>query len=240
MEQLDQIAKVIALTMGVGWASGINLYAAILMLGILGITGNMVLPPDLQILATPLVIAAAGIMYVVEFFIDKIPGMDTGWDTLHTFIRIPAGALLAAGAVGDVNTAVSLAAAILGGGMATATHATKSGTRVLINTSPEPVTNWIASITEDIVVIAGIWTALQHPWVFIALLIVFILALIWLLPKLWQGIRKVFGLIGRLFGPGKTEAPMQRKQPGESLNHVGSEQNRNEIHRGRYKRDKGR
>ncbi len=217
MEQLDQIAKVIALTMGVGWASGINLYAAILMLGILGITGNMVLPPDLQILATPLVIAAAGIMYVVEFFIDKIPGMDTGWDTLHTFIRIPAGALLAAGAVGDVNPAVSVAAAILGGGMATATHATKSGTRVLINTSPEPVTNWIASITEDIVVIAGIWTALQHPWVFIALLIIFILALIWLLPKLWQGIRKVFGLIGRLFGPGK------------NLNDVSSGQNKNGI-----------
>lgn len=217
MEQLDQIAKVIALTMGVGWASGINLYAAILMLGILGITGNMVLPPDLQILATPLVIAAAGIMYVVEFFVDKIPGMDTGWDTLHTFIRIPAGALLAAGAVGDVNPAVSVAAAILGGGMATATHATKSGTRVLINTSPEPVTNWIASITEDIVVIAGIWTALQHPWVFIALLIIFILALIWLLPKLWQGIRKVFGLIGRLFGPGK------------NLNDVSSGQNKNGI-----------
>lgn len=217
MEQLDQIAKVIALTMGVGWASGINLYAAILMLGILGITGNTVLPPDLQILATPLVIIAAGIMYVVEFFVDKIPGMDTGWDTLHTFIRIPAGALLAAGAVGDVNPAVSLAAAILGGGMATATHATKSGTRVLINTSPEPVTNWIASITEDIVVIAGIWTALQHPWVFITLLIIFILALIWLLPKLWRGIRKVFGLIGRLFGPGK------------NLNDVSSGQNKNGI-----------
>jgi hypothetical protein len=211
MEQLDHIAKIVALSMGVAWASGINLYAAIFMLGILAKTGNIVLPPDLQILASPLVIAAAGVMYVVEFFADKIPGIDTGWDTVQTFIRIPMGALLAAGAVGHVNPAVSLAAAILGGGIATITHATKAGTRVLINTSPEPLTNWIASITEDLVVIAGIWTALQHPWIFIAVLTVFILSLIWLLPRLWRGIKKVFDSIRRLFKGGGTEARMQVK-----------------------------
>jgi hypothetical protein len=103
MEQLDQIVGVIALTMGVAWASGINLYAALFLLGALGATGNIGLPPDLQILAAPPVIAAAGIMYLVEFFADKVPGVDTGWDAIHTFIRIPAGALLAAGAVGDVS-----------------------------------------------------------------------------------------------------------------------------------------
>lgn len=207
MDQLNLIAGIISLTMGVAWASGINLYATIFILGMLGASGNMVLPPDLQILADPLVIVAAGIMYCVEFFADKVPGVDTGWDTFHTFIRIPGGALLAAGAVGDVTPAVSLAAAIVGGSLAGGTHATKSGTRVLINTSPEPVTNWIASITEDVAVIAGLWTALYYPWAFITILIIFILLMIWWLPKIWNGVKKIFGFIGRLFGfSGKNEA----------------------------------
>jgi len=207
MEQLNQIVTIISLTMGVAWASGINLYASIFMLGFLGATGNMILPPDLEILSNPLVIAAAGIMYAVEFFADKIPGFDTGWDTIHTFIRIPGGALLAAGAVGDVDPAVSLAAAIVGGSLAGSTHATKSGTRVLINASPEPVTNWAASITEDVAVIAGLWTALHYPWVFLVILIVFILLMIWWLPKIWRGIKKVFGFIGRLLGFGNRDQP---------------------------------
>jgi hypothetical protein len=201
--------------MGVAWASGINLYAAILILGLLGTTGNMVLPPDLQILANPVVIAAAGFMFVVEFVIDKIPGVDTGWDTLHTFIRIPAGALLAAGAVGDVNPAIVLAAAIVGGGMAAGTHATKSGTRVMINASPEPVSNWVASLVEDFIVIAGLWTALHYPWLFIVLLIAFIVLMIWLLPKLWRGIKKVFAFLGRLLGQGKADELIPEDEPGK-------------------------
>jgi hypothetical protein len=200
MEQLNAVAATIALTMGVAWASGINLYAAICMLGILGATGNMTLPADLQILSNPLVIGAAGVMYCVEFFADKVPGIDTGWDTLHTFIRIPGGALLAAGAVGDVNPAVSLAAAIVGGGVAAGAHTTKAGTRVLINTSPEPVTNWIASLTEDAVVVAGLWAALNHPWAFLVALAVFIVAMLWLLPRLWRAFKKILAGIGRLFG----------------------------------------
>lgn len=207
MEQFNQIADTLSLTMGVAWASGINLYASILVLGLLGLTNNIVLPPDLQILMNPLVITAAGVMYLVEFIADKIPGVDTGWDALHTFIRIPAGALLAAGAVGDVSPALGLSAGILGGGLAAGAHATKSGSRVIINTSPEPFTNWTASVVEDIAVIGGLWTALHYPWLFIALMIVFILLMIWLLPKLWRGIKKVFGFIGRLFGHGKTDKP---------------------------------
>jgi hypothetical protein len=199
MEQLDQITKTIALMMGVGWASGLNLYAAILMLGILGASGNVVLPPELQVLTSPLVIVAAIIMYLVEFFADKVPGVDTGWDTIHTFIRIPAGALLAAGAVGPVNPALAVAAALLGGGMAALSHATKAGTRVLINTSPEPFTNWTASITEDVMVIGGIWVALHHPWLFLVLLTAFVLLAIWLLPKIWQGVKKVGSAIRQLF-----------------------------------------
>ena len=199
MDNLNEISKTIALAMGAGWASGINLYLAVLMLGLLEITGNISLPQDLQILSNPMVIGAAGLMYLVEFFADKTPGVDTGWDVIHTFIRIPAGAVLAASAVGDVNPAVELAAAIAGGSIAAGTHAVKTGTRALINTSPEPFSNWTASITEDLAVIAGIWTALYYPWLFITLLVIFILLMIWLLPKIWQGIKKVFSLIVRFF-----------------------------------------
>ncbi len=198
------IVEIIALSMGAAWASGINLYAALATLGILGATGNIVLPPDLAILANPVVIAAAGFMYCVEFFADKVPGVDTAWDSVHTFIRIPAGAMLAAGAVGDLGAAAEVAAAIVGGSLSAACHCTKAGSRVLINASPEPFTNWGASIGEDIAVIAGLWAALYHPVIFLVLLILFIVLMIWLLPKIWRGIRKVFAWLIRLFG-GKTE-----------------------------------
>jgi hypothetical protein len=201
MNELNSVANIIALTMGVGWASGINLYAAIFMLGLMGATGSIALPPDLLVLTDPMVLFAAGAMYLVEFVTDKIPGVDTSWDALHTFVRIPAGALLAAGAVGDVNPAVALAAAILGGGLAAGAHATKAGARALINTSPEPFSNWSASVAEDLLVVAGLWTALHYPWLFIGLLAVFVLLMIWLLPKLWRGIKGVLAAIGRWLGP---------------------------------------
>ena len=212
------ITQTIALTMGVAWASGINLYAAILMLGYMGTTGNIDLPPGLQVLTDPMVMLAAGFMYCVEFFADKIPGVDTGWDAISTFIRIPAGAILAAGAIGDVSTAAHLAAAIAGGTLAAGSHITKAGTRVLINTSPEPVTNWFASVGEDVAVIAGLWTALYHPTLFIVLLVVFILLMIWLLPKLWRGIKSVFGFIGRLLGGNKSAAPPVKTIPADPVN----------------------
>ena len=200
MEQLNEITALIALTMGAAWASGINLYATIAMLGYMGMTGNITLPDELLILQNPLVVMAAGFMYCVEFFADKTPGVDTGWDGIHTFIRIPAGAMLAAGAVGELGPGVELAAAIVGGGMAAGSHATKAGSRVLINTSPEPVSNWTASITEDLVVIGGLWTALNHPVLFLIFLAVFIVLMIWLLPKIWKGIKQVFAAIRRFLG----------------------------------------
>ncbi len=213
MEPFNELTGAIALALGAGWASGLNLYAAILVLGLFGASGNLVLPEHLEILANPLVIGAAGVMYVVEFFADKIPGADTGWDAVHTFIRIPAGAMLAAGAAGEVNPAVAVAAGILGGGLAAGSHAVKAGSRILINTSPEPFTNWTASVMEDAVVVAGLWTALRHPWLFIVFLIVFVLLLIWLLPKLWKGIKKLFGYIGRLFASKPADTATVRKQP---------------------------
>lgn len=205
MEQLDQIVQTISMTMGAAWASGINLYAAILVLGIAGLSGHIALPESLHILMNPLVIGAAGIMYIAEFIADKIPIFDSGWDGIHTFIRIPAGALMAAGAVGDVSPAMAIAAGICGGGMAATSHAAKAGSRVIINTSPEPVTNWTASLAEDVAVIGGIWAALNKPWLFLGLMVVFLVLVIWLLPKIWKGIKKVFGFIGRLFSGAKKE-----------------------------------
>lgn len=207
MDQLHHVTSIIALTMGVAWASGINLYAAILMLGILGGSGGMTLPADLQVLAHPAVIGAAGLMYCIEFFADKVPGVDTGWDTLHTFIRIPAGAVLAAGAAGGIDPAVSLAAGLVGGTVAATSHAAKSGTRVLINTSPEPVTNWVASLTEDAAVLAGLWTALNHPILFLVLIGVFLLLMVWLLPRLWRGVKKIFGFLGSVLTGRRRDPP---------------------------------
>jgi hypothetical protein len=194
------IVETISVAMGAAWASGINLYATIATLGILGATGNIDLPPDLAVLASPLVIAAAGFMYIVEFFADKTPGVDTGWDAIHTFIRIPAGAVLAAGAVGDVSPAAEVAALIAGGALAGTSHAMKAGTRVLINTSPEPVTNWGASLAEDVAVIGGVWASLHYPWVFLGLLAAFVLLAIWLLPRLCRAIKWLFARLRQLLG----------------------------------------
>ncbi len=193
------VVAIIALSMGAAWASGINLYAAVFVLGWLGSTGNLMLPEGLQICSDPMVMAAAGVMYFIEFFADKIPGVDTLWDSIHTFIRIPAGAILAAGAVGDLGQGAELTALLLGGTLSAASHATKAGSRVLINTSPEPVTNWLASITEDVAVVVGLWTALNYPLLFIVALVVMIALMIWLLPKLWRGIKLLFARITSLF-----------------------------------------
>ncbi len=200
MGEYQTLIHTLALTMGVAWASGINLYAAIAVLGLAGSTGYVHLPDTLTIVQDPLVIIAACFMYCVEFFADKIPGVDSSWDALHTFIRIPAGAMLAAGAVGDVTPALAVAAGIVGGAVTAATHATKAGTRVLINTSPEPFSNWFASIGEDLAVFAGLWAALVHPAIFLVLFVVFLLALCWLLPKVWRGLKAVFRKIVALFG----------------------------------------
>ena len=215
MDSYQHLVDTLALTLGVGWASGINLYAALLVLGIAGSTGDLALPPDLQVLANPLVIGAAGLMYAVEFFADKTPGVDSGWDALHTFIRLPAGALLAAGAVGEVTPALEIAAGLLGGGLAATSHATKAGTRLLINTSPEPFSNWTASVAEDVAVFGGLWAALNQPWLFIGLLALFIVLVAWLLPKILRALRKIGGGILRLFGRRPKPALAAMTPPGE-------------------------
>src|SRR5690606_29608051 len=207
MDTYQALISTLALTMGVGWASGVNLYAAVFVLGLAGATGNLTLPEGLQVLQDPLVIGAAGVMYFVEFFADKTPGVDSGWDGLHTFIRIPAGALLAAGAVGDVTPALEAAAGLLGGTMATASHFTKASTRLLINTSPEPFSNWVASISEDLLVLGALWTMFNHPFLFVGLMVLFIALVLWLLPRLWRLIRAAARKVGTWLGIVKAPEP---------------------------------
>ena len=200
MNEYETLITSLALTMGASWASGINLYAVLLVLGIGSATNNIQLPAELSVLSNPFVIGAAAIMYAIEFFMDKVPGLDSVWDSIHTFIRIPAGALLAAGTVGDVTPALEIAAGILGGSVAATTHATKAGTRLMLNTSPEPVSNWTASISGDFLVLGSLWTALNHPILFLILFIGFIGFAIWFLPKLWRFIKILLQKIGTFFG----------------------------------------
>jgi hypothetical protein len=199
--------SIIAAALGAAWASGINLYAAILMLGIMGATGSIDLPAELDILENPLVLGAAGLMYCVEFFADKIPGVDTLWDAVHSFIRIPAGALLAGAAFAQISPEAELVGLLLGGTLSAGTHFAKAGSRVLINTSPEPVTNWTASVGEDVAVVAGLWTALNYPVLFIVLLVVFTALVIWLMPKLWRAIKTIFAKIRGWFSGSRSTTP---------------------------------
>lgn len=202
------VTALIALSLGAAWASGLNLYAACAVLGLMGATGSVDLPPGLGVLQNPWVIGAAGAMYVVEFIADKIPGVDSGWDTIHTFIRIPAGAVLAATVFADTGTVQMLAAGAGGGMLAATSHGIKASSRLLINASPEPVSNWTASVSEDVVVIGGLWLALAHPAVFLGALVLFVLIAIWLLPRLWRALRALFDRIARLFGRNSRQPPL--------------------------------
>lgn len=200
MESLSQLA----LAGGLAWASGIRLYATVLIVGLLGRYGYLHLPDQLLVLQHSWVLIAAGVMAVGEFLADKLPGFDSIWDALHTFIRIPAGAFLAWGAMGDATPAAQMAAALVGGIITSGTHLAKSGGRAAINTSPEPFTNWTASAGEDGLVLGGLFLAIQHPAVFLMALAVFLAVVIWLLPKLFRFLGRLFGWLA---GNGKAPAP---------------------------------
>lgn len=196
------VVETVALAGGLAWASGIRLYFVLFLAGVLARLGYLQLPEPLEILTHPLVLGASGVMLVVEFVADKVPAIDSAWDALHTFIRIPAGAFLAAAALGTADPAWVAAAAILGGSIAAGTHLAKSGGRALINTSPEPVSNWVASTTEDLLVPAGFFAAIMAPVAFLIGLAVFAALAVWLLPKLWRGFRSVLARIHGRAAPG--------------------------------------
>jgi Domain of unknown function (DUF4126) len=183
-----------ALSLGAGlsWASGLRLYLTVLLVGVLAHLDVVHLPASLEVLASPWVIGTAAVLAVVEFFADRIPAFDTLWDAIHTFIRIPAGALLAAGALGHADPTLMTVAALAGGTLAGSAHLTKAGSRALINLSPEPLSNWIASSTEDLLVCLGLALAIFTPLLFLALMIAFVLFAGWALPRLWRGVQGGF------------------------------------------------
>ncbi len=174
----------IAVALAAGWASGLNAYAAVLVLGLAQRLGLVSLPHDLQMLESPWVLGVAAILFALNFFADKIPYVDSINDVLQTFVRIPAGVLLAYGAAGGLSPEVSIIAGLLGGTLAAGTHIAKTGSRALINTSPEPFSNVFASLGEDVTVFGGLALAIAHPITFLCLLALFVILLIWLLPKL--------------------------------------------------------
>ena len=192
-----ELLQSVALAGGMAWASGLRLYAVLFSAGLLGRLGYLELPETLQVLQEPWLIALAGVLCCLEFLADKIPAIDSLWDGVQTFIRIPAGAVLAALAMGHHDPAIMVAAGLLGGTLTAGTHAAKSGSRALINTSPEPASNIAASLGEDVLVTTGLFAAFYWPAVFLAGLAIFILLLVWLLPKLLRGVR---GVLGWLFG----------------------------------------
>ena len=174
----------LAIALGAGWASGLNTYAVVLVLGIAQLFGLVALPHDLQVLGSPWVLAAAALLFALNFFADKIPYVDSLNDVLHTVVRIPAGALLAFGAADQTTPEIAVIAALLGGTLAAGSHIAKTGARALINTSPEPFSNIAASLTTDALVIGGLVLAITHPITFMFLLALFVAGLVWLLPKL--------------------------------------------------------
>src|SRR5438477_10308654 len=190
----------VALAGSSGGASGLRLYAVLFIVGGLVYLGWADLPGGLKVLAHPYVLAASGFMCFVEFFADKIPAVDSLWDVVHTLVRIPAGAALAASVFGDSSSATMLAAAILGGTLAAGSHFAKAGSRAVINTSPEPFSNWAASFGEELAVGTVLWLAFSHPLAALIVVAALTVAMIWLIPRVWRMIRRIVAHIGGWFG----------------------------------------
>jgi len=199
--------SLMALAAALGWASGLRLYAVVFLVGAMGAAGWIVLPSGLQILQHPVVLTVSGLLLFVEFFADKIPWLDSVWDSIHSVIRIPGGALLAAGVFGGDNAVWGLVAGLLGGSLAATSFATKAATRAAINTSPEPFSNWFASFFEDGLVVGVVWLATQHPFAFGIALVLMLLVSAVLLVVLWKFLRMVLRKLQTFFGGAPAGAP---------------------------------
>lgn len=186
------MASLAALAAGLGWASGLRLYALVFVLGALGRFGGVQLPGGLEVLTHPLLLGVSGVMLLAEFFADKLPWFDSMWDAVHTFIRIPAGAALAAAVMGDQGGALQVAMGLVGGTLAAGTHLAKAGARAAINTSPEPVSNVATSLGEDVLFAGGMWALVHQPLLFLAGLAVFFILALLLIVALWKFIKRVF------------------------------------------------
>ena len=189
----------LSLALGSAWTSGINLYATVTVLGLLQKFVSVKLPGGLEVLDNWWIIGIAGGLYVVEFFADKFPYVDSIWDVVHTFIRVPAGAVMAWAAVSDMDPAVVIPATLIGGGLALSSHGTKATARIAANLSPEPVTKTVLSLTEDAIAIVGVVLAVFLPIVIAIVLVVFLIFFFWFFPKILRAIRRLFSAIAAFF-----------------------------------------
>lgn len=185
-----------ALAGGLSWASGVRLYMALFIAGWFGRMGWVELPQALQVLESPWVMMVTGSLFAVEFLADKVPGIDSAWDAIQTFIRIPAGAVLSAAAFAEMDPALTTVAALLGGTVAAGAHFAKAGSRAVINTSPEPFSNWAASFSEEVFVVGSLLAAFFSPWLLFTFLILFFVAVFWAMPKLFRKIKWLFRRLG--------------------------------------------
>ena len=198
-DKLD-MPSLLALAAALGWASGFRLYAVVFIVGVMGAGGWLALPAGLQVLTSPLVLAVSGSLMLVEFFADKVPWVDSAWDAVHTVIRVPGGALLAAGVFGADNATMGVIAGLLGGSLAATSMATKMTTRAAVNTSPEPFSNGLVSLFEDGLVVGVVWLATQHPVAFGVALVVMLVLSVALMAVLFKFLRAVLRRVSSFFG----------------------------------------
>lgn len=191
MQWLQNHLPELAMSAAMAWGAGLRLYLVVFVVGMLGKLGYVPLPDALKLLTNPIVLGAAGFMAFIEFFADKIPWLDSAWDAVHTFLRIPAGAALAAGMLGDSGEGVAMAAALIGGTLTAGTHFGKAGTRAVANTSPEPFSNIGLSLAEDTLVAGGLALAIANPIIFLVLLLFFVIALVVLIRFILKGLTAV-------------------------------------------------
>jgi hypothetical protein len=189
----------LSLALGTAWTSGINLYATVTVLGLLQKFGATKLPGGLDALDNWWIIGVAGFLYAVEFFADKIPYVDSVWDVVHTFIRVPAGAVVAYTATNQVDPSVNVIATLIGGGLAFSSHGTKAALRAGANLSPEPVSNWTLSLVEDVIAFVGTALAVFAPFIIGGILVVFVLFFIWFFPKVYRAVKRIFSAIAAFF-----------------------------------------
>jgi hypothetical protein len=199
-QQLD-MPSLVALAAALGWASGLRLYAVVFLVGLMGVAGWIALPPGLAVLQHPAVLLVSGFMLLVEFFADKVPWLDSARDALHAFIRVPAGALLAASVFGFDNAAMAVVAGLLGGSLSATALATKMTTRAAANTSPEPFSNWGLSFLEDGLVVGMVWLATNHPVLFAVVLVAVLAVSVLLLVVLFKFLRAVVRRLSSFFSP---------------------------------------
>jgi hypothetical protein len=200
----------LSLALGSAWTSGINLYATVTVLGVLQKFGATRLPGGLDALDNWWIIGVAAGLYLVEFFADKIPYVDSAWDAVHTFIRVPAGAVVAYAATTNTDTTVMIIATLLGGGLALSSHGTKAAVRATANLSPEPVSNWILSIVEDIIAFGGALLSVFAPVLIAIVLVIFAVFFLWFAPKVFRALRRIFSAI-RAFFAGESFKEAARK-----------------------------